>query len=549
METAGDPEIFALRLETNELRAALEARGHESVLLQQLLSTVLSAVDVGQLLSQIIGHLQATVPCQAAFIYLWESAPERLVLRGASEPYGESVGRVALRSGEGLVGWAARTGQVVMLRDQAMQDSRFRYFPELQEEHFQAVLTVPMPGASGAIEAVVIMHTIAPQEFTEEHVRLVSALAPILGSAIAASRMYERAHRSLDVLSRLSTLLQGVRSGRLLDAALPSIAQTTLEVTNSALCAVTFAELGSMATELHVYALRGGEPVRMHAGGVEHRAWERLRLGMQPGPGALPELGLVPGLGCALAPLVSAGEQIGLLACYRQAARPYHEDDHALLTMIANQAAVAVKNSQLADLLVERDVPARLFRDLRDGAEDLKDLVRRRAALLGCDLTQPHLPILLEAALDLPARAEANARLATTLRHRLDETYPGSLAYADGTVQVLLRLPAVAADERQILSDLAVQVGREFGAGVTGGAGRRCTTVARVPPRIRRGGGGAPGECAWAWRTCAVRRSRRDALPELGGVAGRPHSGSLSGGGGADGATRSPAEHRAPRHA
>ena len=477
MEKACDPEIFALRLETNDLRAALEARSPESVLLQQLLGTVLSAVDVGQLLSQIIGHLQATVPCQAAFIYLWESAPERLVLRGASEPYGGSIGRVALRAGEGLVGWSARTGQVAMLRDRAMQDPRFRYFPELQEEHFQAVLTVPMPGASGAIEAVVIMHTIAPQEFTEEHVRLVSALAPILGSAIAASRMYERAHRSLDVLSRLSTLLQGVRSGRLLDAALPSIAQTTLEVTNSALCAVTFAELGSMATELHVYALRGGELVRMHAGRVEHRAWERLRLGMQPGPGALPELGLVPGLGCALAPLVSAGEQIGLLACYRRAARPYQEDDHALLTMIANQAAVAVKNSRLADLLVERDVPARLFRDLRDGAEDGEDLVRRRAALLGCDLAQPHLPILLEAAVDVPAPAEAQARLVTTLRHRLEEAYPGSLAYADGTVRVLLRLPPAAVDERQILSDLAAQVGREFGAGVTGGAGRRCTTV------------------------------------------------------------------------
>jgi len=34
-----------------------------------------------------------------------------------------------------------------MLRDRAMQDPRFHYFPELLEEHFQAVLTVPMPGA------------------------------------------------------------------------------------------------------------------------------------------------------------------------------------------------------------------------------------------------------------------------------------------------------------------------------------------------------------------------------------------------------------------
>ena len=478
MERAADPEVFALLVETNDLRAALEARDHETALLQQLLGTVLSAVDVGQLLRQIITHLQATVPCQAAFIYLWESGPERLVLRGASEPYGGLIGRVALRAGEGLVGWSARTGEVAMLRDSAMQDPRFRYFPELQEEHFQAVLTVPMPGAGGAVEAVVIMHTIAPQEFTEEHVRLVGALAPILGGAIAASRMYERAHRSLDVLSRLSTLLQGVRSGRLLDAALPSIARTTLEVTNSALCAVAFAELGAVATQLHVYALRGGEPVRTHTGRVDHRAWERLRLGLHPGPGALPELTLAPGLGHAVAPLVSAGEQIGWLACYRHASRPYGEDDRSLLTIIANQAAVAVRNSQLADLLVERDVPARLFRDLRDGTEDEEDVVRRRAALLGCDLTQPHLPILLEMSTDLPDRAAAHTRLAAGLRQWLETAHPGSLAYHEGTVQVLLRLPVGAADESQLVRELATQVARDAGPRVAGGVGRRCTAVA-----------------------------------------------------------------------
>ena len=110
MERAADPEVSALLVEANDLRAALEARSHETALLQQLLGTVLSAVDVGQLLQQIIAHLQATVPCQAAFIYLWESAPERLVLRGASEPYGGSIGRVALRAGEGLVGPYRRGG-------------------------------------------------------------------------------------------------------------------------------------------------------------------------------------------------------------------------------------------------------------------------------------------------------------------------------------------------------------------------------------------------------------------------------------------------------
>ena len=68
-----------------------------------------------------------------------------------------------------------------------MEDPRFRYFPELEEERFQAMLTVPITGADGTVVAVISLHTIAPQEFTDEHVRMVAAMAPILGGAIETS--------------------------------------------------------------------------------------------------------------------------------------------------------------------------------------------------------------------------------------------------------------------------------------------------------------------------------------------------------------------------
>jgi hypothetical protein len=35
--------------------------------------------------------------------------------------------------------------------------------------------------------AVISLHTVAPQEFTDEHVRVVASMAPILGGAIEIS--------------------------------------------------------------------------------------------------------------------------------------------------------------------------------------------------------------------------------------------------------------------------------------------------------------------------------------------------------------------------
>jgi len=103
--------------------------------------------------------------------------------------------------------------------------------------------------------------------------------------------------------------------------------------------------------------------------------------------------------------------------------------------------------------------------------------VRRRAALLGCDLSQPHLPILLEAASASPDRAAAHTRLATGLRLWLETAYPGSLAYAEGTVQVLLRLPVAMVDESELVREFGLQVVQVGGTTMVGGVGRRCTDV------------------------------------------------------------------------
>jgi GAF domain-containing protein len=501
MATSVEAELVRLRMENAELRAGLEARTQENALLLQMIADVISTLKLDQVLRHIVEHLVAAFGCHAAFVYLWEPERERLVLRAASDQYRHVVGRIELARGEGLVGWSALTRKPAMVRERAMEDPRFRYFPELEEERFQAMLTVPMTGAGGTVVAVISLHTVAPQEFTDEHVRVVTVMAPILGSAIETSELYESTTRKLTVLSTLSGLVQTVRSGRHLDDALHRLAETAARVTTSDLCVLIFAEPGAECLAVRAYRPGAAEaPGTSLSGTVERQPWERLAALTSPA-----ELGLIgdprggPGRPGAqaysaqmAALLVAAGEQLGVMACYRTPARQYAEDDVALLNIIANQAALAIQNSHLADLLAERDAPARLFHDLMQGPEEGEELMRRRGALLGCDLSRLHAPVILDLAGEVPrseSRDVARQVVAGLVRRRLGETYPGSLVHADSAVLALVQLPAAGDVAPPAIQDqatalcaalgaLQATVEREVGLRLVGGVGRPCRTLA-----------------------------------------------------------------------
>ena len=154
MAGAPDSELLALRMENARVRAALAARVQENETLLQMIGDVVSTLKLERVLHQIVAHLESSFNCNAAFVYLIEAERSRLVLRAASARYSSSVGRISMSLDEGLVGWSARTGEPVMIPEGAVADPRFRYFAELEEERFQAMLTVPINAPDSTVGAV-----------------------------------------------------------------------------------------------------------------------------------------------------------------------------------------------------------------------------------------------------------------------------------------------------------------------------------------------------------------------------------------------------------
>ena len=51
-----------------------------------------------------------------------------------------------MRRGEGLAGWVPSTAGRSFIPDNALADPRIKYFPELEEEKYQSIVSVPLIG-------------------------------------------------------------------------------------------------------------------------------------------------------------------------------------------------------------------------------------------------------------------------------------------------------------------------------------------------------------------------------------------------------------------
>src|SRR5438105_9499817 len=143
------------------------AAAGDSRTLARVISTIASRLELDAVLSAVVELLSEASGVHACFVYLVDDDAERLVLRAASQPYAHLVGSIALERGEGLAWWAAEHGEPAFIRDDLLAAPRVKYVPELEEERFQSLISVPILAKDGSPVGVVSLHTEAPREFTE----------------------------------------------------------------------------------------------------------------------------------------------------------------------------------------------------------------------------------------------------------------------------------------------------------------------------------------------------------------------------------------------
>src|SRR5918997_3553672 len=178
----------------------------ETGTLRAVITTVYSTLEVDAVLAGVVDLVTEATRCHACLIYLVEG--DRLVLRAASPVHASFVGRISMGLDEGVAGWVAREAEPALIRDEALHDPRMKYFPELEEERWQSMAAVPVPARGGDVIGVIVLHTAAPREFTEDDVALLEHTATLVGGGVERAQLYGEARSRGDALTRLAEVSQ-----------------------------------------------------------------------------------------------------------------------------------------------------------------------------------------------------------------------------------------------------------------------------------------------------------------------------------------------------
>lgn len=405
--------------------------------LYEVISTVASSLELDEVLRAVVRLLSDASAVHACFVYLLDDTGENLVLEAASEPYEPLIGQVTLARGEGLAWWVIEQGEPAFIRERLLEDPRVKYVPELEEERFQSLVSVPIHGRGGATIGVVSAHTEAPREFTQGEVDFLLSSATLVAGAIENARLYEEMRTRVRELEGLTQLAESIARAETLDDLLPDVAARARTLLRAETTGLYLLGTGSEELELRATAPAGAE-VRERLGLAE--------LG--------PELARGGRASRLAVPLVAGEELLGLLV-----ARGSAEID--LGRAVASQTAVGIKKIQLIERLTEKNLIKDFFEDLAAGrvAADLEG----RAARLGCDLTAPHVVLAAEPSGDAFERALAAA-------------LPGSLFdRREQALRALLRVPPGGPDR---VAEAVRRVHAQSGGDVPVGLSSACADPA-----------------------------------------------------------------------
>jgi two-component system, response regulator PdtaR len=180
----------------------------DASVLHRVSGIVSSELSLDEMLGEIVGLTARVSGCEACLVYLVEPETGEFVLRASLLPHASDLGRLRMKMGEGVTGWVAEHQSPVALSSKAAADPRFKIFPALIEDTYEAFLSVPLINKGKAI-GVVNVHHRQKHEHTPQEISTISFIGEQMGSAIAKSLLEEEnvrlAEETADMKRQLET--------------------------------------------------------------------------------------------------------------------------------------------------------------------------------------------------------------------------------------------------------------------------------------------------------------------------------------------------------
>ena len=315
-----------------------------------------SELDLTVVLSEVVGVMTEATKADSVFIYLFDDKKENLTLMASKTPHKKELGKINLKTGEGITGWVAQENKPVAIKKNAYQDKRFKNFDVLPEDRYEAFLSVPIVHKTKAIGVVNIQHK-KIHEYTKSTIGLITLIAKQISGVIEHARLFEVTKHKAMQFDSLVKVSQSITSENYIDEILNLIVVITAEMLNSKICSIML--LDEKLNELVIKASQSlsveyqrkpnvkahgsvaGEAIKIKKPIAVFDVRKEQKYGFR-------DLAVKENLTSMLSvPMVVKDKAIGVINIYTKEPHTFMQEEIDVMQIVANQAAVAVENTHL----------------------------------------------------------------------------------------------------------------------------------------------------------------------------------------------------------
>ena len=163
-------------------------------LLHRVSNIVASNRSLNEVLGEIVGLTVQATGCDSCLVYLIEEASQQVVLRASNIPHPSDLGILSMKIGEGITGWVAEHKSVVALGENASADNRFKRFPVLVEDTYEAFASVPLV-SQGGILGVINVHHREKHPHASDEIALLTFIGEQMGIAVSRTSLQDENSR------------------------------------------------------------------------------------------------------------------------------------------------------------------------------------------------------------------------------------------------------------------------------------------------------------------------------------------------------------------
>jgi uroporphyrinogen-III synthase len=171
---------------TKDLEMRLQRTEEQLSLFQKISRFMVRDMSLPEVLQGIVSLVVQFTHCDSCLVYLLDG--EDLVLCASNTPHPSTIGKLRLRSNEGLTGWVARERRLLAISREAYKDPRFKTFGELPEDTYEAFLSAPVIARNRVVGVINVQHK-QPHQHTGSEMEVLTTVGEQVGCLLVLARM------------------------------------------------------------------------------------------------------------------------------------------------------------------------------------------------------------------------------------------------------------------------------------------------------------------------------------------------------------------------